>query len=168
MGLIVRLLTALSALFLMAMMALTFADVMGRYLLNAPIPGAAEIIGLMLGVVMFAALPRVTGAEDHITVDLFDHAFRGRVRRVRHVAILLATLAAFLMIALLLFGQAERKLAAGAITEDLFLPEAPFFYLFSALAAVTGLTLLGALRRAAARGRGQEGKGAGAQPSGPS
>jgi|TARA_Y100000031_G_scaffold129762_1_gene149013 hypothetical protein len=45
-----RILSWVSATLLFAMLALTFADVIGRYFLNAPVPAAAEIIGMLLGV----------------------------------------------------------------------------------------------------------------------
>ena len=57
---IVRLLTIVSATLLFGMMALTFADVVGRYFLNAPITGAHEIIAFMLGLTIFTALPLVS------------------------------------------------------------------------------------------------------------
>ena len=44
-----RILSWVSATLLFAMLALTFADVIGRYFLNAPVPAAAEIIGMLLG-----------------------------------------------------------------------------------------------------------------------
>ena len=42
-----------AALMIFAMAALTFADVIGRYVFSAPIQGTFELVGLLLGVVTF-------------------------------------------------------------------------------------------------------------------
>ncbi len=63
----------IAAVMIFAMAALTFLDVIGRYVFAAPIQGTFEIVGLLLGVVTFSALPLVTHSRSHITVDLFEH-----------------------------------------------------------------------------------------------
>ena len=55
----VHLLKVMVALFLFAMAALTFVDVIGRYVFSAPVPGTFESVGLLLGLVTFAALPLI-------------------------------------------------------------------------------------------------------------
>ncbi len=45
---------------LLAMMGLTVADVLGRYLLGAPITGATELTEMMLAAVIFLGLPAVS------------------------------------------------------------------------------------------------------------
>ena len=67
-----RLLRGITALFLFAMMAVTFADVVGRYLFSAPIYGAAEIIQVMLAITIFSAMGLVSHNDQHIAVDVFD------------------------------------------------------------------------------------------------
>src|SRR5262245_10266467 len=62
---------AASAL-LMGMMLLTFADVVARYLLNRPIRGAFEVTELALLVLIFAGLPLVSHADEHVTMDFID------------------------------------------------------------------------------------------------
>src|SRR6185369_3514159 len=62
---------AASAL-LFGMMVLTFFDVVGRYLLNRPIRGAFEITELGLLVLIFAGLPLVSHADEHVTMDFID------------------------------------------------------------------------------------------------
>ena len=48
-----------AAIALFAMMALTFADVIGRKLLNASIPGSLEVTELLMLAVIFVALPLI-------------------------------------------------------------------------------------------------------------
>lgn len=57
---------------LMAMVALTFADVIGRRILGAPIYGAHDITEHLMALVVFCGLPLVTAAGAHLTIDLFD------------------------------------------------------------------------------------------------
>ena len=60
------------ALFLLAMVALTFADVIGRRIVGRPIYGTNDITEHLMALVVFAGLPLVTAAGAHLTIDLFD------------------------------------------------------------------------------------------------
>lgn len=60
------------ALFLLAMVVLTFADVIGRRLIAKPIYGSNDITEHLMALVVFAGLPLVTAAGAHLTIDLFD------------------------------------------------------------------------------------------------
>lgn len=75
----------LAAILMFATMAVAFVDVVGRYLFNAPVFGATEIIQLLLGASIFAGLALVAEDDGHIAVDLFDPMFNrifGRPRRI--------------------------------------------------------------------------------------
>ena len=72
-----RLLGVVAAIDLFAMMMLTFIDVTGRKLTGTvafakPVYGAYEITELLMGVLIFSALPLVTAREGHVTIDIFD------------------------------------------------------------------------------------------------
>ncbi len=75
------LLEALSAVLLVALIAVTAIDVVGRYLLNAPLSGAFEMTELMLGALVFAALPLVSRSGSHVEVDLLVTVLPERVNR---------------------------------------------------------------------------------------
>lgn len=64
------LLEGLAALLLIALMSVTVVDVVGRYAFDAPLPGAFELTELLLGALVFAALPLVGRAGGHVEVDL--------------------------------------------------------------------------------------------------
>lgn len=70
--LLVRTAEVLTALLLFAMMMLTFADVIGRYIFTAPIFGAAEMIQFLMAVTIFGGLCLVNARDEHITVELFE------------------------------------------------------------------------------------------------
>ena len=67
-----RVVETVMALFLLAMVALTFADVIGRRLIGKPIYGANDITEHLMALVVFAGLPLVTAAGAHLTIDLLD------------------------------------------------------------------------------------------------
>lgn len=57
---------------LLAMVLLTFADVIGRRFFNVPIYGAHDLTEHMMAVIVFSGLPLLTSARGHLAVDLFD------------------------------------------------------------------------------------------------
>ena len=70
-----RILTVLetfSAILLFVMMALTFVDVIGRYVFTAPVFGAAEMIQFLLAMTIFGGLSLINARDSHITVELFE------------------------------------------------------------------------------------------------
>jgi len=83
---LMRIAELVTAVLLFAMMMLTFADVVGRYVFTAPIFGAAEMIQFLLAMTIFAGLCLVNARDEHITVELFevqlDHIMPHAVRRI--------------------------------------------------------------------------------------
>jgi TRAP-type C4-dicarboxylate transport system permease small subunit len=79
--LLLRPLAWLGAALVFAMMALTFVDVVGRYLFNAPVKGSAEATELMLAVIVFAGLPLAAAAREHIRIDLLEQVLSERAKR---------------------------------------------------------------------------------------
>src|SRR5918999_3718515 len=61
-----------ASMLLFLMMLLTFADVVARYLINRPIRGGFELTELGLLVLIFAGLPLVSRADEHVTMDFID------------------------------------------------------------------------------------------------
>src|SRR5437660_9241927 len=84
-----RALGAAAAVLLFGLMALTAADVVGRYIFNWPIRGAFEITELLLLALIFAGLPLASRADEHVTLDFVDMLLGpgGRVllRRLSHL-----------------------------------------------------------------------------------
>ena len=69
-----RALGAAAAMLLFGLMALTTADVIGRYIFNWPLRGAFEITELLLLTLIFAGLPLASRADEHVTLDFIDMA----------------------------------------------------------------------------------------------
>lgn len=127
---------------LFCMMMLTFVDVIARYIINRPVRGAFEITELMLLVLIFAGLPLVTHAGEHVTMDLIDRLLGARVRGLlnRLIELLCAGLMFFLTWQMLL--KAGKIAAYGDTTDILRIPVGPFIYFMAAMIAVSGLVHL--------------------------
>jgi tripartite ATP-independent transporter DctM subunit len=63
-------------------MLVTAADVLGRYLLNAPITGSIEVISLALLLSIMAMIPYVGAMNRHITIDFLPQALPERPRLI--------------------------------------------------------------------------------------
>jgi TRAP-type transport system small permease protein len=57
---------------LSAMVLLTFTDVVGRRLFNAPVFGANDITEHLMAIIVFSGLPLLTLQRGHLSIDLLD------------------------------------------------------------------------------------------------
>jgi TRAP-type C4-dicarboxylate transport system permease small subunit len=124
------------SILLFAMMTITFFDVIGRYVLDAPIPAAYEITTLLLGTVVYVALPLTTAREEHVTISLLRSLFRGAARRVQLTLVNILGAGIIGAVAWRLWVQAEKLAGMGDRLMLLGLPLAPIVYLMSAMAIV--------------------------------
>lgn len=128
---------AASAL-LFCMMVLTFCDVVGRYLLNWPIRGAFEVTELALLVLIFAGLPLVSHADEHVTMDFIDHLLPGRAR-MAWIRLMHAICAAIMFfVAWQTWLKAGKIAGYGDTTDVLRITVGPFVYFMTAMIALTG------------------------------
>jgi TRAP-type transport system small permease protein len=127
-----------ASILLFCLMTLTFADVVARYLLNRPIRGAFEITELGLLVLIFAGLPLVSHADEHVTMDFIDRILPQRVlnawMRVMHA--LCAAIMFFLTWQVWI--KAARISAYGDTTDVLRILVGPFVYFMALMIALTG------------------------------
>ena len=128
-----------SSVLLVGMMLLTFVDVVARYLLNRPIRGGFEITELLLLVLIFAGLPLVSHADEHVTMDFIDRILPPAALRV------LVRVVHALCAAVMFFLAWQVWIKAGAIsgygdtTDVLRITVGPFVYFMDVMIAVTGL-----------------------------
>ncbi len=131
-----------ASVILFVMMLLTFIDVVARYLFNFPLRGGFEITELMLLVLIFAGLPLVSRADEHVTMDFIDRMLPPR-------ALLLVVRAAHALCAAVMFFLTWQVLIkAGTIagygdtTDVLKIRVGPFVYFMAAMILLTGLVHL--------------------------
>jgi len=142
-----RILAPVAGLCLFSMMALTFAEVVGRYFLDVPVTGAEEVKSFLLGFTVFTALPLVTFGERHIAVRSLANMLKGRARTVQRAIVRAGATLGLGFMAALLFDQAQSLAESGTLTDFLDVPLAPAIYAFAALAAVGTLAALALLVR---------------------
>ena len=128
-----------ASVLLFGMMLLTFADVVARYLLNRPIRGAFEVTELTLLVLIFAGLPLVSHADEHVTMDFIDRVLppAGQRALVRLVHAVCAAIMFFL--AWQVWIKAGTISSYGDTTDVLRISVGPFVYFMDAMIALTGL-----------------------------
>ena len=61
----------IAALILIGLVALTCADVIGRYFFSNPVTGAVELVRICMAGIIFFSFPLMFLRNDHIIVDLF-------------------------------------------------------------------------------------------------
>ncbi|OSQ52443.1 TRAP transporter small permease [Marivita geojedonensis] len=130
------------ALFLLAMVALTFADVIGRRLVGKPIYGANDITEHLMALVVFAGLPLVTAAGAHLTIDLADKLvskpwmawWRGLVALL--VTVVLA------VIAWLFVKHGLNASRISEVSQALRVPRGPLYFFMALSCALSALAAL--------------------------
>ena len=131
-----RVLGVIAAAVLFAMMMLTAADVVGRYILNRPVPGAFEMTEMMLAALIYCGLPLVSQRREHIVIDTFDYLMSRGVKRGLDMAAEVLCSATLFGLAWLVFGRAGRVASYGDTTNVLKLPLAPVAYLMASMLLV--------------------------------
>jgi len=128
-----------ASILLFGMMLLTFVDVVARYLFNRPIRGGFEMTELVLLVLIFAGLPLVSHADEHVTMDFIDRMLPERVVGVliRLVHALVAAVFFFLTWQVLI--KAGRIAGYGDTTDVLRISVGPFVYFMAAMIFLTAL-----------------------------
>lgn len=118
---IATLCSGVAAVFLTAMMLLTVADVLARWLFARPIHGAYELTELLLTCTFFLALPAVFLRDGNIVVDMVDGWFPRAVPWLKRFA-LAAAAAMLAIITWRCWLFARNAIEFGDVTSDLSLP----------------------------------------------
>ncbi|WP_299861284.1 TRAP transporter small permease subunit [uncultured Hoeflea sp.] len=125
----------LAAVTLFVLMLLTFSDVVMRSVFSAPIEAATELTRIAMAVIVFSALPVISGKAQHIIVDLLDPVFnRLGVARVLEGLITLICGVLLFWPANRASDLAERARSYGDLTEYLSIPT---FYIAWFIALMT-------------------------------
>lgn len=127
----------LAAVALFGIMALTLADVSGRKLLDASVPGSLEVTELLMVVVIFAGMPLVSLHGEHVVFDSLDPWLPEGFKRVQQALVDALCAAALAGIAWVMWAKAGQMAEYGDTTAQLKLSLAPFVRVMSVLCAVT-------------------------------
>ncbi len=137
-----RVLGAAAALLLFCLMAVTTVDVIGRYIFNFPLRGGFEITELLLLTLIFAGLPLVSRADEHVTMDFIDAALGARGRRLLRRLVDLLCGIIILALAWRVYIKATKIAGYGDTTDVLRILVGPFVYFMALMVAVTAVVHL--------------------------
>jgi TRAP-type C4-dicarboxylate transport system permease small subunit len=144
-----KLLRLVIAGILFAILVVSLIDVGGRYLFNAPLLGADDLIRFGMAILVFAALPEVCRSREHVSVDLLSHVMAPKLRgaSTRLFGIVAAALLVYLAWRLAEVGL--NALDYGDRSPLLRIPYAPLAFLLALFALVAaGIEFLLAVRPA--------------------
>lgn len=124
-------LACFGGLCLVAMMVVTVADVVLRYIFYAPIRGALDLSKMLLLLTVFSAVPYCAYLRGHVAIDLFVERLGTRARR--GIAGLVA-MPGILILGILSWQSINAASLAsllGSATNLLGIPFAPFHWLIA-------------------------------------
>ncbi|MEQ3626246.1 MAG: TRAP transporter small permease [Celeribacter sp.] len=136
---IIALLEVLSSIVLMAMMLLTFVDVVGRYIIGKPVFGASEMISTLLALLIFVGLGIANARDTHIVVELVDGRFRAISPRIYDWLVQGFSLLAMCLIVGVLIEAAVEAAHTNSATIVL---EWPMAWITGTVAALAALSVL--------------------------
>lgn len=137
-----RAVETLMALFLLAMVALTFADVIGRRLFGKPIYGANDITEHLMALVVFAGLPLVTAAGAHLTIDILDKLVDRPSMTWWRALVAGLTAAVLALIAWLFVKHGLNASQISEVSQALRVPRAPLYFFMGFSCALSALAAI--------------------------
>jgi TRAP-type C4-dicarboxylate transport system permease small subunit len=124
---------------LMAMMLLTFVDVVARYVFRRPVRGAFEVTELMLLVLIFAGLPLVSFTDEHAVMDFVDRVLGGRALRGLERLVQAVNAVFMFLLAWLTWLKADRIWVYRDSTDVLRIVYGPFVYFMAGTLGLAGI-----------------------------
>ncbi|WP_162906810.1 TRAP transporter small permease [Algihabitans albus] len=134
-----RVLSVFVAVILFGLMLLTCVDVIGRYLFNAPVQGASELIQFGMGLVVFGALPLVGASGSHIVVGLLELVAGRAVQLLQRLVMTVTSVIALAVMGWRLYLTGVDLASYGDSSSFLRIPLAPMAYFMAAMALVAAL-----------------------------
>lgn len=141
-GFVDRVLMVIVAGNTLAMMIITLVDVFARYVFNAPLRGAYEVLGFMLAVIVFAGLPVVTRMQDHISVRIVETIRSPLGNAIQRVVVSVFSAVLLALMSWQLWRYAGLLAEGPQVTGFLELPHSPIAKFMSAMCAVATLAAL--------------------------
>ncbi len=134
-------LAVVSGCILVALIGLTFADVVLRYVFAAPILGAKDLLEMGMVTVVALAFPFTWRIGGHIVVDLFPDYRIGALNQGRDVTVRAIGCLIFALLAWRAWVRADDAALFNEATNMIALPFRPFFWVLAGAAAFQALVL---------------------------
>lgn len=135
---------AVAAVLLLALVAITCVDVVGRYLFAHPLTGSVEIVTTCMAGIIIFTLPLIFLRGDHITVVLIPWPANKIRAAAAAIAVSLFGCAVAVLIGLRVWAYAGRAYQDGDVTEFLRIPQWPVVGLIAA--SIFAAALMAGLR----------------------
>ena len=113
---------------LVVMMLLTSADVFMRYLLNSPITGTYDLVGLLGAVLASFAMPYTMLKKGHVAVEILIQSLSKGKQLIIETFTHLLGISLFLVLVWQAILLSRDMKAAGEVTPTLLLPFYPIVY----------------------------------------
>ncbi len=140
---------------LATIMVLTFCDVIGRYMFDAPIVGTVEVTELLMGTMVYLGVGLTTQARGHIRVDILIDRLPPRIQAFLEVVTLALSIVLVSLVCWHLWLKAGATVEKNDLTQIWEWPLWPAAYVMAAasLLMVSSMLLqLGQAMRELARG----------------
>jgi TRAP-type transport system small permease protein len=139
---VIMVMTWISAAAIGVMALVTFANVIGRYVLGMPLKGSVEMVEATMVVAVFFSLAYTETLHGHVSMDEVVARFPRRVRAVVLSVMYFAAAAFFFVVAWRdgLLAAAYMKPIV-RLTDVLRIPMGPFIFVIAVGAAIFGLEL---------------------------
>ena len=121
---------ALGAFCLMAMVAVTCSDVIGRAF-GVPIFGSEEIVSFLLTLVLALSLPYAHREKVHVGVEILFRLFSAPVRVLLSLITNIFSLALIIIITVMMFQYAASMRESGEVSMNLEYPEYTIIFALS-------------------------------------
>ncbi len=134
-------LAVVSGLILLALIGLTFVDVVLRYIFSAPFLGAKDLLQMGMVLVISLAFPFTWRMGGHIVVDLIPDYGVQALTRARDSAVRLIGILIFALLAWQAWIRADDAVLFNEATNMIEVPFQPFFWVLSIAAAFQAVVL---------------------------
>ena len=118
-------LNIIGVIFILILMVLTAAEIIGRYAFNSPIPGYVEDVELMMAAIVFLGIAYTQRVGAHIRMDMIINRFKGRAYHLVEALSCFLGLFAYGIICLSSFQGTIDAYQMGDVTEYLYTPTWP-------------------------------------------
>ena len=121
----------------LAMLVLvTSYDVVGRYVFNAPLASAFSLARMLMALMVFAALPLASAADEHLRAGLFDAKWSATGLRMRAIVVHAVSTFACAVLTWRLATQAGEYASNGDMIEVVDVPASWVVWIMAALALI--------------------------------
>ena len=139
---IAKLMALAGGMVLCAVVALTFYDVLLRYLFSDPLRGRQDVVEMGMVTALMLAAPYTWRTAGHIAVDLYDAIPFWPLEVARTVLIKVLVAGVLALIAWRAIEAAEDAALFSEATNMILIPHRPFIFLIMGVSAVHALILI--------------------------